>query len=251
MGKRVLFVGESWMSYGVHLKGFNNYTTGSYDEGGKPLIDALEATGHVVTYVRNHEVVARFPDTTHEIEEYDVVILSDVGADTFLLHPETFIQSRVRPNRLRVIADFVAGGGGLLMVGGYMSFSGFEGKAHYGNTVLAEVLPVEMLGYDDRIEVPEGVSPTVLTAHPVVDLGADSRWPHLLGYNRLRAKGGATVVMEANGDPLLVLGEFGRGRTAAFASDCSPHWASPEFVNWKGYPRFWSNLVEWLGESSK
>lgn len=247
MGKRILFVGESWMSYGIHVKGFNNYTTGSYEEGGGPLINALGAMGHEVAYVRNHEVVSCFPDTVDELKKYDVVILSDVGADTFLLHPETFTKSKVRPNRLRLIADFVADGGGLLMVGGYMSFSGFEGKAHYGNTALADVLPVEMLGYDDRIELPEGVTPTPVATHAILE--GLTQWPHFLGYNRFKTKDGANVLMKANNDPFLVLGTYGQGRAAAFASDCSPHWGTPEFVNWEGYPRFWSNLIEWLGKS--
>ena len=36
-------------------------------------------------------------------------------------------------------------------------------------TPLAEILPVEMLNYDDRMEHPEGIVPTVVKAdHPVL-----------------------------------------------------------------------------------
>jgi uncharacterized membrane protein len=45
---------------------------------------------------------------------------------------------------------------------------------------------------------------------------------------------------------LLVVGEYGKGRTAAFTSDCSPHWVSPEFVEWEGYGELWHRLVSWL-----
>jgi len=35
-------------------------------------------------------------------------------------------------------------------------------------------------------------------------------------------------------------------RSAVFASDCGPHWGPPEFVNWSGYGRLWTNLAGWL-----
>ena len=44
------------------------------------------------------------------------------------------------------------------MVGGYYSFQGINGGARYHGTPVEEVLPVEILPYDDRIEVPEGFS---------------------------------------------------------------------------------------------
>ena len=81
------------------------------------------------------------------------------------------------------------------MIGGYMSFSGFEGKAKYQNTALADVLPVTMLGYDDRIESPAGVTPVPVASHAVLR-GIEGQWPPMLGYNRLIAKADATVVLE-------------------------------------------------------
>jgi uncharacterized membrane protein len=45
----------------------------------------------------------------------------------------------------------------------------------------------------------------------------------------------------------LVVGEYGRGRTAAFASDCAPHWAPPEFVEWPDYAELWSSIILWAG----
>ena len=245
MSGSVLFVGESWSSIGFHLKGFSVYTTGGYEEGGQPLIDALENTGHPVTYIRNHEVDTKFPLSSADLSPYGAVVLSDVPADTFLLHPDTLSKSIIRPNSLREIADYVERGGGFLMVGGYMSFSGFEGKARYQNTALADVLPVTMLGTDDRIEMPEGVTPEVVMTHPVLE-GVEPKWPPFLGYQRLVNKPDAQVLMTVGNDPFLVLGRHGKGRVAAFASDCSPHWGPPEFLNWPSYTIFWSRLIEWL-----
>jgi len=71
-------------------------------------------------------------------------------------------------------------------------------------------------------------------------------WPWFLGYNRLQAKEGADVLLEHDGDPFLTVGTYEKGRTAAFASDCAPHWGSQEFVDWRGYALFWSRLAAWL-----
>lgn len=248
MSREVLFVGESWASIGFHLKGFGIYTSGEYDEGGTPLIEALEGQGFAVTYIRNHEVATRFPRNRAELARFDVVVLSDVGADTFLLRPETLKQSKILGNPLLDIAGHVADGAGFLMVGGYLSFSGFGGNACYQNTVIADLLPVEMLRGDDRIERPEGVAPERAKDHPVL-AGIDGAWPPFLGYQRLVAKPGGEVLLTSGNDPFLVLGRHGQGRVAAFASDCSPHWGTPEFVGWQHYATFWSQLAGWLAAS--
>lgn len=250
MNPRVLLAGESWSTFAQHTKGLAAYTTSGYEEGAEQLIEVLRESGVSVDYLPNHLVVEQFPYSAAELRErYDVVILSDIPADSFLLPPAVFVRGERRPNRLASINEFVEGGGGLIMVGGYMSFSGFDGHARYGLTPLAEALPVTMLVHDDRIETPEGVVPVpVATSHPVLD-GLPGEWPYFLGYNRTIAKPDAEVLMTVGEDPFVVVGEFGAGRTAAFASDCSPHWGSPEFMAWPHYGQFWTSLVKWAAQS--
>jgi uncharacterized membrane protein len=160
MTVRVLLAGESWSSYGFHVKGASAYTTASYEEGAQPLIQALQSGGCDVTYLRNHDVVENFPYRVYELAaSFDVVILSDVPSDSFLLPKAVFVSGERRPNRLSTLGDFVEAGGGLLMVGGYMSFAGYDGRARYGMTTLADVLPVHTTLHDDRVETPQGVVP--------------------------------------------------------------------------------------------
>ena len=52
------------------------------------------------------------------------------------------------------------------MVGGYYSFQGINGGARYHGTPVEEVLPVEILPYDDRVEVPEGFTPVDQAERP-------------------------------------------------------------------------------------
>ena len=152
-----------------------------------------------VTHIPNHTATEEFPWDLEATSAYDVVILSDISADTLQIHPDCFDRGQRTPDRLRVLADYVRAGGGLLMVGGYMSFSGLEGKAHYEMTPLADVLPVGMLGRDDRVETPEGEVPQVEHAHEVL-AGIDGEWPWFLGYNRLLPKDGGDVLMTIAGD---------------------------------------------------
>ncbi len=243
---RVLFAGESWATYAIHTKGANSYTTSAYEEGASDLLAALRSSGFDITYLRNHEAVEGFPYTAGELKSrFDVVVLSDLPADLLLLPHAVFVKGERRPNRLRSLVEFVAQGGGLLMIGGYMSFGGFEGRARYATSPLAAALPVEIAQNDDRVEEPEGVTPTVIGDHPVL-AGIPGDWPYFLGYNRLRAKGDAKVILSVGDDPFLTLGQHGSGRVAAFASDCSPHWGSPEFLAWPHYAAFWSQLTAWL-----
>jgi uncharacterized membrane protein len=247
--KRILIAGETWISNKVDVKGFSAYSTSSYGVGLTELVQALEQYGHEITHIQNHEAIESFPWDVEAASQFDVVMLSDIAADTFQLHPDCFDLGKRTPDRLRVLGDYIAAGGGLIMVGGYMSFSGIEGKAHYQATPLANVLPVEMLGHDDRVETCEGIVPKVEAQHEILS-GIDGDWPFFLGYNQLTVKPDAELVMSIEGDPFLVVGTHGDGRTAAFASDCSPHWGSPEFMSWTHYGRFWSQLVEWLGANS-
>jgi uncharacterized membrane protein len=242
---RVLLAGESWISYGIHVKGFAAYTTGFYEEGLTPLAQALIGFADLV-YLPNHQANLTFPNTAAELDQFDAVLLSDIPSDTLLLHPDTFNRSIVRPNRLKAIQEYVEHGGGFGMIGGYMSFSGFEGKANYRNTPIARILPILMDGRDDRIESPEGIIPRITDRqHPILHEIPDD-WPPLLGYNRFSAKPEGNVLLYHGEDPILVTGSYGSGRTFAYASDCSPHWGTPQFVNWQYYQPFWRQLVSWL-----
>ncbi|MEM9578412.1 MAG: glutamine amidotransferase [Pseudomonadota bacterium] len=243
--KRVLIAGESWTVHSIHQKGFDSFTTTEYAEGVQWLQTALEEAGWDVTFQPAHVAARDFPQTAEELAAFDCVILSDMGANTLLLHPETFTQSKILPNRLASIRDYVENGGGLIMVGGYLTFQGIDAKARYAGTPVEEALPVSMLLQDDREERPEGVIATVdMQDHPIV-AGLDGEWPPLLGYNRTVLKEGATRVASVGDDPLIAAWAFGKGRAAAFTSDCGPHWAPPPFVNWSGYNTLWAQLTNW------
>jgi len=245
MTKRVLIAGESWTVHSIHQKGFDSFTTTEYSEGVKWLKAALEAGGWSVDFQPSHVAARDFPYTADDLERYDAVILSDIGANTLLLHPETFTKSKVLPNRLHAIRDYVARGGGFVMVGGYLTFQGIDAKGQYAGTAIEDILPVTLSRFDDRVETPQGVTPKVALAHDTV-ARVEGDWPDMLGYNRVTPKDSGNVVVMVGEDPLLVTGTYGQGRTAAFTSDCGPHWAPPPFVDWAGYAPLWQGILDWV-----
>ena len=242
---RVLLAGESWVTRSLHIKGFDSFETTSYHEGGTQLIESLRSDGIEVTYQPSHVAAESFPDTPDALADHDVVILSDIGANTLLLPDRTFVHSEPSPNRLQLLKAYVEAGGGLLMVGGYLTFQGIGGKGNYHGTPVEQVLPVDFLAGDDRQEQPQGVRPEVVDAgHPVVAGLTD--WPEFLGYNRSLLAPGGHLVARIGEDPFLATRSVGSGRSAIFASDCGPHWGPPAFLAWNGYARLWCNLARWL-----
>jgi uncharacterized membrane protein len=240
-----LLVGESWQSLQFDIKGFDFFSRSTYHEAIDPLRDALEANGVGTEYIPTTRAASEVPMSAGEIAEFDVVVLSDVGFNTLALPPTTFDDFEQVPNRLQLLEDFVQAGGGLIMVGGYLSFQGINGKANYKDTPVEDALPVTMQSYDDRVERSDGVTPIVSEAsHAIVD-GLPEEWPALLGYNRVVPDEDAEELVRVDEDPLVVVGEHGEGRSAAFTSDCAPHWGAPGFTDWEHYDRLWTNLVNW------
>jgi len=100
---KLLLAGKSWVTYSIHQKGFNAFTEGTYAEGATSLVKALKESGIDVHYMKAHEVTRQFPQTLGEIDAYGAVLLSDIGSDSLLLHPDTFSHSKPTPDRLELL----------------------------------------------------------------------------------------------------------------------------------------------------
>jgi uncharacterized membrane protein len=255
MTKKVLLVGESWISSATHYKGFDQFGSVTFHLGAEPLVKALEGSEYELAYMPAHDAVEKFPFEMAGLDAYDAIILSDIGANSLLLPPAVWLHSKTVPNRLKLIKAWVEKGGGLLMVGGYFSFQGIDGKARWRRTAVEDTLPVSCLPYDDRVEIPEGSTAVVLKPEHPVMAGLDGEWPLLLGVNEVEVRDRADVDVVARlpedqgGHPLLVTGTHGEGRTVAWTSDIGPHWLSPEFCEWDGYARLWKNILGWMTEA--
>ncbi len=252
-GKRILLAGESWVSTANHIKGFDQFSSVTFHRGADGFIAALAGLPFEIVHMPCHVAATDFPATVDALQEWDAVLLSDIGANTLLLHPDVWLHSRTFPNRLKALRDYVAAGGGVGMIGGYYSFQGINGGARYRGTALEAALPVTIHPFDDRIEVPEGFTPVVSAPGHALLAGVAGMMPPLLGLNEVVAKPGATTLMAApadeGGHPLLVIGEHGRGRTLAWTTDIGPHWLPQAVLDWPGFRSLWGNLLGWLAKA--
>ncbi|MFD0982622.1 glutamine amidotransferase [Tropicimonas aquimaris] len=251
MSTRVLLVGESWTTSETHYKGFDQFGSVHFHTGAEPLLKAMAGSGYEIEQMTAHAAAEGFPFEAEGLEKYDIIILSDIGANTFLLPPDVWLRSKCVPNRLRMLKQWVADGGNLIMMGGYFSFQGIDGKARWRKTPVEDVLPVTCLPWDDRVEIPEGaIAEIVQPDHETVAGLTGTAWPPILGVNEVELREGAEVVAklpeDQGGHPLLVLGSHGKGRTAVWTSDIGPHWLSPDFCEWEGYATLWQNVFGWL-----
>lgn len=236
----VLLAGETWTSTSLVTKGRDVAGAAQFTNAGEHLVDALESAGASVTHQPADVVVREFPRTIEALDAYDLVLLSDIGAQSLLLTPEV-AAGETDTNRCRLLAEWVADGNALGMLGGYTSFAGEHAAAGYYRTALADVLPVEIAPYDDRKETPEGATPQ---NHGFEELPTE--WPQVLGYNQLTADPDAEVLATVRDDPLVVIGEHGDGSTLAYTTDCAPHWAPEDFLEWEHLPAMWRAILERL-----
>ncbi len=169
---------------------------------------------------------------------------------------------------LENIRSYVEGGGGFAMLGGESSFT----SGGYYGTPVAAALPVELFSPFDRAALtdPKQFSPVLTEAgqlHPVTSLryvAADNlaAWkalPPLEGVNLVpRAKPDATVLAthprlktkDGKPLPLIVAGEYGKGRSLAVMTDTLWRWgfiaAARPGDNGRQYTKFWENTMLWL-----
>ena len=249
---KVLIAGESWTVPSIHQKGFDSFTTTEYAEGAGWLKAALDGAGWEIAYQPSHVAARDFPATAKALGAFDCVILSDIGANTLLLHPDVWLSGKTVPNRLKLLREYVEMGGGLFMIGGDLSFQGINGAARYGRTAVEDVLPVTCLQVDDRVEIPEGFAPEIVEPNHPILAGLPAEWPVLLGINEVvvKAEPGVQLLARTPADqgshPLLVTGSYGQGRTLVWTSDIGPHWLPETFVQWEGYGQLWRQSLAWL-----
>ena len=246
----VLFVGDTSVGLEAELKGSDVEFFVRHHRVQTNVPDALAKDPEIrVDHIHTVNAFGDFPFSLKELQQYDLIFFSDVDVDSFQLYPDMMGHKPVPlgPNRLKLVQQFVKQGGGFIMGGGYASFNGRRGIGGYHRTPIEKILPVNMLPGDDRVEMPEGFhGNAVLPDHPVIN---GLRWNDqdflMLGYNEVKMKEGAELLVEFEGDPTLAVWEYGQGRTMAFTPDPGPHW-SGNFHLWESYPKFLSQTVRWL-----
>jgi uncharacterized membrane protein len=254
---RVYYIGD-WaiMTGPVFAESPFNYTYKGLEtyNYGRWLKEALESSGeHEVASVPTWEFYKLGPGEYERVlEEYDVVVFSDVEAKNFQLAPSFFDREQFGtrvltfPDRIRLTIDAVHEGKGIMFLGGWLSFTGEMGKGGWNRTRLREILPVQCLDFEDLIESTEGFTAEATSEGVETFTGLDFRtFPPILGYNKVLPRKDCTTLLSVKetGDTLLATGTFGAGKTLAYMSDPAPHWGC-NFVFWDQYASFWLRCLE-------
>ena len=186
---------------------------------------------------------------------YDAIILSD------------FSRSHVPGASEGAIIEQVEKGTGLLMIGGWGSFSGPFGGWH--GSLIEKILPVSCQRHDDRLNFPGGALIHLRKKHRMFGSMSFKNPPVICGLNRVRPRKnsqlilGARRIVDGKEFPLLVIDSHPHKRIAALTTDLAPHWCGG-LVDWGRkrvrikmtkkisievgdlYVRFVSNLLKWL-----
>lgn len=251
--KPVLLAGETFHTTSLSAKGLEVRASSRYSNGATRFVQALTSKGIEVVQIGGERCEAEFPKTLRDLEKYAAVVLSDIGALSLLYTPETRVGKR-SVNRLELLREWVARGGGLMMAGGYTSFQGIDGSAMFHGTPIEAALPVVISVAPDGLEAPEGLDPIIEKHdHPVLS-GVPTSFPYVLGMNRVQLRSeddSITLVRCGNRGqqlPLLSVREYDLGRSLAWTTDIAPHWLSDEFMQWDGYDTLMGNMVRWLAK---
>lgn len=156
-------------------------------------------------------------------KQFNAIILSDFSRD----HAPAVSQ--------KLIGRQVKEGTGLLMIGGWGSFSGPYGKWH--GSLVEGLLPVSCLNRDDRLNLPGGAWMVEKKKHSMFRGISFKNPPVICGLNQFRPRKNSRVLLQAerivDGKkfPLLVIDLNPEKRIAALATDLAPHWCGG-LVDW-------------------
>ncbi len=250
MGIKVLYAGDTQVNLETSMKGIDSWSFAYYSDSARYLRNALMASKDIeCVHIPGSHAISDIPSTVEDLNQYDCVILSDLGYNNIVLQPGNIQPFRMPmgPDRVSALYNYVNNGGGFMMIGGWLSFSGLEGKGLYGGTKIEEIMPVncEPRGVDDRMEVTEGFSMKLdKPDHPILK-GLSWDTPYMyMGYNKTNLKLGSELIASYNGDPLIATCSYGKGRSIVFTTDVGPHWAG-NFLEWPDYNEFWQRMVRW------
>jgi uncharacterized membrane protein len=180
------------------------------------------------------------------LSSFDLVVFQNFKYDPF-------IDKKYLDN----IRKYVRKGGAFLMIGGNISFQG----GGYSRTPIEEILPVSFRDSPSPFvdEAFKLVLNQEFSQHPILRLEKDlelnqKAWqslPLLQGVNRglFPDKNAHVLARHDKKYPILVAGNFGKGRTALLATDSVWNWnfkSVGEGGSGRYFQRFWNNIIDWL-----
>ena len=190
------------------------------------------------------------PEQKEDWRRYKVVIIGDVQAEAF------------GQKSLESLSEAVSAGLGVIMIGGLYNFSDTD----FVGTPMSEVLPVFIAKDARQINEPLRIIPSEARPLPAMLRLSDKEEENLALWKSCPALDGltttdgpkraATVLAEASWvegegspQPVFIIQNFGRGRSAALLVDSTWRWVmeGPPYSSY--YKQFWLETLLWLSGS--
>lgn len=177
-----------------------------------------------------------FPKKLEGLKGVQVIVLADV--------PVSALNGLMGRRTLR---QFVEHGGGLLVFGGPFSF----GKGEATGCAFEPAMPVTTQGPWDLVKT-NGAVAKVAKVSPITNGLKWDEKPVLHYCHKTAPKPGAEILLECDGIPLLVLGQYGKGRVAVFTGAYlgAPAEGEVFFYQWRDYAPLLSRIIQWLSTQS-
>jgi len=176
------------------------------------------------------------------LKTFDVIVLGDLPAEN------------LSGGEATALTEAVSRGTGLIMLASRRSF----GLGGYADTGIRKLLPVEISGSDRWIDEIAKVHPTPAgLEHPALKLAKNvddnarlwNSLPECLGH-LVSGKTKATsevLAEDERGNPLIVAGRYGLGRTAVVMVDSTWRWVLSETDTAGIHERFWQQFLLFAG----
>jgi uncharacterized membrane protein len=218
------------------------------DDRGLDLVSIVRTTQNKILQLGGaKELKDGFPVKAEDLFDFSGLIIGDMQASYF---------SPAQQDLIREFAN--RRGGGVLFLAGRETLS----DGGYQHSPLAELLPVRLLDRKETFHrdpgtfelTPQGRDSVICRLEEKPDRNAE-RWkkmPALKDFQEVgEAKPGAVTLAEVNAagkkrSPLLVTQNYGRGRTALFATSGSWTWRMLQDHTDRTHAMFWQQLLRWV-----
>jgi len=202
-------------------------------------------------FTDEHELADGFPSKPEELFAFDGLIIGSVEANYF---------TQTQQDLIREFAN--RRGGGILFLGGRFALA----EGGYSHSPLAELLPVRIpetkgtfhRDFSSEELTPQGRASLIcrLVEDPERNAARWAKMPQVANYNDVGdPKPGAVDLMDVlpagrHRMPMLVTENYGRGRTAVFATSGSWRWRMWQDHTDTTHATFWQQLMRYLVSDS-
>ncbi|MCG2659950.1 MAG: glutamine amidotransferase, partial [Kiritimatiellae bacterium] len=169
------------------------------------------------------------PEDYDRMMAYDIVILSDIDAGT------------IGAEGIEMLREYVSNGGALLVLGGPFAFSSEESE-------FAKMLPVQREAKGNLTPITNGKIRVAGDKSNILEGLSFSNNPACFWSHDLKPKNDSKVMLYAGNRPLMIIGNYGKGKIVVFLGSTlgTGKTEGIPFWEWQDWPACLSRAIREL-----